>query len=123
VAARVLSRVNSCELRGGLNGILAVVFFQFIRFSAAKGHSTIAPSTFVLTGQHIAIISVLVFKLAASSLSRHFICNRVNLGFLLVGAPRRVLGLGTMLQAGRLLVRFTMRSFDFSINLIFPFAL
>jgi hypothetical protein len=34
-----------------------------------------------------------------------------------------VVGWGTMLQAGRLLVRFPMRSLDFSIDLILPAAL
>jgi hypothetical protein len=48
-----------------------------------------------------------------------------NLEILLpvIGARGSVVGSGTMLQAGRLRVRFPMRSLDFSIDLIFPAAL
>jgi hypothetical protein len=41
----------------------------------------------------------------------------------LQGARGSVVGCGTMLQAGRSPVRFSMRSLDFSFDLIFPAAL
>jgi hypothetical protein len=42
---------------------------------------------------------------------------------IIIGARSSVLGWGTTLQAGKLRIRFPMRSLDFSIELILPAAL
>jgi hypothetical protein len=42
---------------------------------------------------------------------------------LLIGSRGSVVGWGTTIQAGRLRVRFLMRSLDFSVDLILPAAL
>jgi hypothetical protein len=49
--------------------------------------------------------------------------NSFSRSFLLSWSVSRVVGLGTMLQAGRLWVWFPMSSLDFSIDLILPAAL
>jgi hypothetical protein len=55
------------------------------------------------------------------------ICTAVRTLNLIInaqkGARGSVVGWGTILQAGRSLVRFPMRSLDFSMNLILPAAL
>jgi hypothetical protein len=50
-------------------------------------------------------------------------CTILHWSYVYMGARGRVVGSGTMLQAGRSRVRFPMRTLDFSVDLILPAAL